>query len=316
MVVTEEGCHIAPDGAKLYTKTWKTDGPPKVIIAFVHGFSDHCNAYYDFFPALVAHGIEIRALDQRGWGRSVTDKASRGLTGPTEVVMSDLHSFVTGIFSSMKSTTSSNTATSPGTPVFVMGHSKGGAECLYYALNSSLDLPPIRGVLAYSPLIALHPSTRPWSLTVYAGRLAAKLSPGFQLVQPLNAYLMSRDRRVCEEWRQDPLCHDTGTLEGMAGMLDRGLWLEREEAGKSGKYKGPIWVCHGTGDEVNSYEASKRFVEGLDSQDKTFVSYEGAFHKLHTEPEGVKEALAKDVAEWVLKRCEGAAEDETSKAKL
>lgn len=135
-------------------------------------------------------------------------------------------------------------------------------------------------------------------------------------MQPLNEYLMSRDKRVCEEWRQDPLCHDTGTLEGMADMLDRGLWLESKQAGKSGKYKGPIWVCHGSADEVNSYEASRRFVDMLESDDKTFKSYEGAYHKLHAEPEGVKEALAKDVAEWILKRCEGTAGDEASMAKL
>ncbi|OAX77928.1 hypothetical protein ACJ72_07767, partial [Emergomyces africanus] len=293
------------------------DGPPKAIVAFVHGFSDHCNSYYDFFPTLASYGIEIRALDQRGWGRSVTDKASRGRTGRTEVVMSDLHSFVTSIFDSVKSTTPSNTDASPSaTPVFIMGHSKGGAEVLYYALNSSLEVPPISGVLAYSPLIALHPSTRPWNLIVFMGRIASKVVPSFQLVQPLNEHLMSRDKRVCEEWRQDPLCHDTGTLEGMAGMLDRGAWLDSEKAGKRVQYKGPIWVCHGSADEVNSYEASQRFVERLESDDKTFQSYEGAYHKLHAEPGGVKEALAKDVAEWILKRCKSTVGDEASKAKL
>ncbi|EEH07260.1 lysophospholipase [Histoplasma capsulatum G186AR] len=317
MVATEEGWHVASDGVKLYTKTWKTDGPPKAIIAFVHGFSDHCNSYYDLFPTLASYGIEIRAVDQRGWGRSVTDKASRGRTGGTEVVMSDIHSFVTSIFESIKSTTvSAHDASHSGTPVFMMGHSKGGAEVLYYALNSSLDLPPIAGVLAYSPLISLHPSTRPWNLTVFLGRVASKIMPSFQLVTPLNEYLMSRDKRICEEWRRDPLCHDTGTLEGIAGMMDRALWLESEQAGKNCKYKLPIWVCHGSADEINSYEASKRFVERLESDDKTFKSYEGAYHKLHGEPDGVKESLAKDVAEWIFKRCEGPARPNASRAKL
>ncbi|EGE85528.1 alpha/beta hydrolase [Blastomyces dermatitidis ATCC 18188] len=316
MVATEEGWHVAPDGAKLYTKTWKADGPPKAIIAFVHGFSDHCNSYYDLFPTLASYGVEIRALDQRGWGRSVTGKASRGLTGGTEVVMSDFHSFVTGIFDSVKSASSSDSDASEIPAVFIMGHSKGGAEVLYYALNSSLDLPPIAGVLAYSPLIALHPSTRPWNLTVFLGRIASKVLPNFQLVQPLNEYLMSRDKRICEEWRQDPLCHDTGTLEGIGGMLDRGAWLEGEQVGKDCKYKGPIWVCHGSADEINSYEASRSFVERLESDDKTFKSYEGAYHKLHGEPEGVKEALAKDVAEWILKRSEVATNHNAPTAKL
>ncbi|QSS64364.1 lysophospholipase [Histoplasma capsulatum] len=262
MVSTEEGWHVASDGVKLYTKTWKTDGPPKAIIAFVHGFSDHyfgspqqqtrCIDYGSCFIRNIhdkqcaipkkQSNAKIIVLT-RGWGRSVTDKASRGRTGGTEVVMSDIHSFVTSIFESIKSTTvSDHDASHSETPVFMMGHSKGGAEVLYYALNSSLDLPPIAGVLAYSPLIALHPSTRPWNLTVFLGRMASKIMPSFQLVTPLNEYLMSRDKRICEEWRRDPLCHDTGTLEGIAGMMDRALWLESEQAGKNSKYKLPIWL--------------------------------------------------------------------------
>ncbi|KAK2741407.1 hypothetical protein FQN55_008323 [Onygenales sp. PD_40] len=330
MVATEEGWHAAPDGRKLYTKTWKvlkflllssqrplkrsfvddlsavTHGPLKAIVAFVHGFSDHCNAYYGFFPALASHGIEVRAFDQRGWGRSVTDKASHGLTGTTEVVMTDIHSFVMGIFDSLKS----DSGSPADTPIFLMGHSMGGAEVLYYALNSSLDLPPLRGVLAYSPLIALHPSTRPSIVTVVLGRLVSKVLPSRQMVQPLNENLICRDKRVCQEWREDSLCHDTGTLEGLAGMLDRGIWLESAESGRSRKFKGPVWVCHGTGDEINSYDASRKFVEVLESQDKTFQTYQGAYHKLHAEPEGVKEALAKDIVEWILKRCESAAPDD------
>ncbi|KAK2789512.1 hypothetical protein FQN52_006040 [Onygenales sp. PD_12] len=256
--------------------------------------------------ALLRLKTKISFMDVRGWGRSVTDKASHGLTGTTEVVMTDIHSFVMGIFDSLKS----DSGSPADTPIFLMGHSMGGAEVLYYALNSSLDLPPLRGVLAYSPLIALHPSTRPSIVTVVLGRLVSKVLPSQQMVQPLNENLICRDKRVCQEWREDSLCHDTGTLEGLAGMLDRGIWLESAESGRSRKFKGPIWVCHGTGDEINSYDASRKFVEVLESQDKTFQTYEGAYHKLHAEPEGVKEALAKDVVEWILKRCESAAPDD------
>lgn len=186
-----------------------------------------------------------------------------------------------------------------------MGHSMGGGEVLYYILNSSYGLPPIRGVLAYSPLVAMHKTTRPWDITVFAGKLAAKVAPHRQIYKPLDPYLMSRDKRIADELKHDELCHDTGTLEGIAGMLDRAKWLDSQKSPiNSPSYEGPVWICHGTADQINSFAASRSFIDRLDCVDKTFMSYEGAYHKLHTEPDGVKEAFANDVAEWILKRCE------------
>jgi len=195
----------------------------------------------------------------------------------------------------------------------------GGAEVLYYMLKSSplpsssrtssasasLPLPPIRGLLAYSPLVALHPTSRPMALTVIVGKLAAKVLPNYQVVQHLETGLMCRDKNVCEEWENDALCHDTMTLEGLAGMLDRGAWLDhlKPGAGRTDGEAPAVWVCHGTADQVNSFEASRHFVDGLAVRDKTFKAYEGGYHKLHMEPGGIKEALVKDVAQWVLARC-------------
>lgn len=213
----------------------------------------------------------------------------------------------------------------------------GGGEVLYYMLKSSplpsssqpsstsasLPLPPIRGILAFSPLIALHPTIRPMALTVIMGRLAAKVMAHHQLVQRIEPSLMCRDKKVCEEWQNDTLCHDTMTLEGFAGMLDRGAWLEHLKPGAS-RTDGEapaVLVCHGTADQVNSFEASRLFVDCLGVPDKTLKAYEGGYHKLHAEPEGIKEALAKDVAEWVLARCphpgtDDEREGQMSKAKL
>ena len=245
----------------------------------------------------------------RGWGRSVTTPATQGLTGPSSVVLSDIHSFVTGIHSSIQKHVAESVKVlgqnSPP-PIFLMGHSMGGAEVLYYMLNSPLFPTWIRGVLAYSPLIVLHPSSRPWNLTVRMGRLAAKVRPHHQLHKPLDPNLVCRDKRVCEEWKEDPLCHDTGTLEGMAGMLDRGEWLDalRSSSDTERSTDTALWVCHGDADQINSFEASQLFTQAVGVRNKTFKSYEGGFHKLHAEPNGMKEAFAKDVAEWILGQCD------------
>lgn len=314
MATAEEGFHLTPDGTKLYTKTWKTVGQPRAILVFVHGYSDHCNRYYDLFPTWASYGIEVRAFDQRGWGRTVTKPSDCGRTGPTSVVLSDIHSFLQTLTPLVTQTT----------PLFLMGNSMGGGEVLYYILhpdspfNSVTDTdskrPHLTGVLACSPLVALHPSTGVSALTVIAGRIAGKLLPAFHIHPALDAKFMSRTESVCEDWINDPLCHGTGTLEGVAGMLDRGLWLEGLSlSGPNGKDSvervkdllPAIWFGHGSGDRVNSWDATKQLATTLEGVhvDVTFQSYDGAYHKLDADLPEVGEKFRKDVAEWILARC-------------
>ncbi|GAD97830.1 hypothetical protein PVAR5_6512 [Paecilomyces variotii No. 5] len=213
----------------------------------------------------------------------------------------------------------------PKAPLFVMGHSMGGGQLLTYIFHPESPFndpkqtrPDLSGAMVYSPLIALHPSTRPSMLKVTLGRLAGRLFPHRQLYSPVNASLVSRDPQVCTDYVTDELCHDTGTLEGLAGMLDRGLWLEAIATGRAQPYAHaegdvaetarralpPMWFCHGDDDQVNLYDATKQFAETVTTvRDKTFRQYEGGYHRLHAEPEGMKDQFATDVTEWILEKC-------------
>lgn len=160
----------------------------------------------------------------------------------------------------------------------------GGAEIIQYAACGPAEVKAqIRGYLAESPYLALHPSSQPSRFTVAAGRLASKVLPKRQMVQKLDSTSLSRDPKVCREWADDELCHDTGTLEGLAGMLERGDQLDRdavvltEGQGYGGKTR--IWVAHGSKDLVTSYDTSKRWFERLAVEDKEFKTYEGWYHK-------------------------------------
>jgi predicted alpha/beta hydrolase len=77
----------------------------------VHGFNDHVNRYYGFFPYLAERGIAVYGFDQRGWGRSAPNHADKGKTGPTARVLDDLAAFIRTQLPSVE------------VPVFVLGHS-------------------------------------------------------------------------------------------------------------------------------------------------------------------------------------------------
>ena len=243
----------------------------------------------------------------------MTSLADRGDTGPTSRVLADITSVI------------SSQLPSPA-PLFLMGHSLGGAETLYYAAKGPAEIrQQIVGYLAESPWIALYHATQPSWLKVFAGRLAARVVPKWHLTERVNLPWVTRDKEVVKALAEDDLCHDTGTLEGFAGCFDRsgeldsGAIVLKDSEGAGGKAR--LWLGHGTEDRVTSFEASKRFVERQHVEDKEFKIYEGWFHQrelfheakklsklikhgniVHSEPGDDKITFANDVANWIIAR--------------
>lgn len=295
-ITIEEGWLALPDGNKLYTKTTHpaTSTPIKARLAFVHGFSEHIGFYDPFFRILAGRGIAVYAFDQRGWGKSVLERRHKGLTGTTSQVLDDITEFLRTIPSNASA------------PLFLMGHSMGGAEVLMYAAQGPPATSGIRGFLAEAPFVALHPKSRPWKSTVVLGRLAGRLLPHFQMVNKLDLNLLSRDPDHAKRVEADELCHDTGTLEGLAGMLDRAAMLEdgrvtiKEGAGEGGKTR--LWVGHGTADGICDFEATQRMFKQVEAEDREMRAYEGWYHQLHVEAGEDKVKYAEDVVKWILDR--------------
>ena len=103
-----------------------------------------------------------------------------------------------------------------------MGHSMGGGQVLCYAAQGPQDVRKhIRGYLLESPFVDFDQKSKPSSIQVFAGRLAGKVLPRKQLVNKLDPALLSRDQEIGKRFEADELCHNTGTLEGLAGLLDR-----------------------------------------------------------------------------------------------
>ncbi|KEF60168.1 uncharacterized protein A1O9_05018 [Exophiala aquamarina CBS 119918] len=265
--------------------------------------ADLALAYYDFFPTLSSppHNIAVYAFDQRGWGRSVNKPTEKGNTGPTSLVIADIHDFVLHVASLPEA---------KGRPLFLMGHSMGGNESLYYLLSDPAafsNRPPIAGLLLEAPYIELDPSEQPSFLKVFAGKLAAFLLPTTQLKQKLDSTYLSHAAKVREDWVNDPLCHDTGTLEGLKGLLQRAGDLSsmshgHQIAGLHPTLPCPVWLGHGTSDRVVSASAAKRLFDVLAAPegDKVYQAYPDAYHKLHAEPDGVGQKFTNDVAGWIL----------------
>ncbi|KAI9155265.1 putative monoglyceride lipase [Paramyrothecium foliicola] len=276
------------EGVSLYTKTWNPAGPVKAKLIFVHGYSDHVNLYSNFFPLVAARGIQVLGFDQRGWGRSVTKPAERGLCGPTSQVIADIAAFI-------------KTHLPSDVPVFVMGHSMGGGEVLTLAGDPAYKelVKQIRGWILECPFIGFTPSEEPSFVKVFLGRLVGHLLPKRQMVNELDPAVVTRDPEMAKRIHEDPLCHNTGTLEGLASMLDRTALLT-SVAIKMDKHVQGMFFAHATDDKVCSYDKAMNWAKQQSMEDLTIKSYQDAYHMLHADP--CKEEFANDIAEWMLKR--------------
>ena len=197
--------------------------------------------------------------------------SERGHTGPTQRVLDDLSSFI-------------KTVIPCPIPLFLMGHSMGGGEVLCYAAQGPAEIRKrIRGYLLESPFVDFSPASKPSPVTVFLGRLAGKLLPHRQMVNKLDVGLISRDPNVQKQFLEDDLCHDTGTLEGLSGLLDRTVALAKgkitipDDAGEGGVTR--IFIAHGTEDGITNYDATKNLADRLTAKDKEFKSYDGFYHR-------------------------------------
>jgi acylglycerol lipase len=257
----------------------------------IHGFSDHIGRYYELFPTLANAGIAVHGLDQRGWGRSVKKPSQRGLTGPTSQVIADIAAFI-------------KTHLPSDVPLFVLGHSMGGGQVLTLASTPQYEdiIKQVRGWILESPFIGFTAEEEPGWLTVFSGRLAGRLMPHFHLHRPIAPEKISRDPEVVASIKKDDLMHDTGTLEGLAGLLDRTAALSNGDAKLSRNVKSLV-LMHGDADRVCSFEKAREWFDRQTIEDGEFRVYEGFYHQLHSDLG--RERFYKEVKDWILERAGG-----------
>lgn len=158
----------------------------------------------------------------------------------------------------------------------------------------------IRGWVLECPFIGFTPGAEPSIITVTLGRFASRFLPKFQMEHIIPPEFLSHDPAWAESIRNDPLCHNTGTLQGLASMLDRTAVLDSGSV-KLGAHVRSLWLAHGTDDKTCSFDAAMRWLERQENvQDKSSKSYEGAYHQLHADD--CKEEFGRDLVTWILER--------------
>jgi len=282
------------DGHQFYTRTYAAS-TPKAVVLFVHGFAEHVGRYEHFHVNYPKRDITLFSYDLRGFGRTALDAQHRSKDsayGKTnwKWQMSDIEHWAKYLVK-----------TYPNVPLFLMGHSMGGALTLGYATRSSPPPSPesvklFTGFIISSPLIVLT-TPQPKFLRWTGGKLA-NLAPYMSFPADVKAEDLSRDPAANDANLNDPLIKRQGTLRGLDDMLSGGERL-LENDWRLWPKSMPVLFVHGTDDKVTSHKATQSFYDKMVADDKKISLYEGGYHELVHEIDGIPEKLFEEITSWV-----------------
>lgn len=269
-----EGTFTGNHGTRIDYDNWTPDGDPVAILVLAHGLGEHARRYDHVVARLLEIGLVVYAPDHRGHGRS----------GGKRVELKEWRDFTDDLHRVFDIARTAH----PGLPVYLLGHSMGGAIALDYALDHQSDL---AGLILSGPAVDVTSGTP--GIVVALGKIIGRYAPGLP-VQTLDANLVSRDPKVVAAYNADPLVHHGKVPAGIA----RGLIVNAESLpARLPSLTLPLLLVHGEQDGLASVNGSRTIASAAGSTDLTYREYPGLYHEVFNEPE--QEQVLDDVVGWL-----------------
>jgi len=263
---------------ELFARSWRPEGPAIAALIVVHGLRDHSGRYAEAAQALARAGVAVHAFDLRGHGRSPGERVY--IERFTEY-QEDLGRFLAQV-----------RAREPGVPVFMMGHSMGGAIVTSYVREAR---PELAGVVLSAA--ALQPGADLSPLLIRVTKRLGERHPRWRVLR-LKPRLFSRDPEVVREnAKTDPLIDRRPGPARTAAELLRTL---EQIAGSMEQVRAPLLILHGGADRITDPAGSAALHQRAGSPDKTLKIYPGLYHDLLHEPE--RALVLAEISSWLLAR--------------
>jgi len=258
----------------LYAQAWLPETTPRAVIVLSHGLAEHGGRYATLAGELVQRDYAVYALDHRGHGRSSGPRAN---IERFSYLVSDFCAF-----------TGRCARQHLDTPVFMLGHSMGGAVAFASALRVQHTL---RGLVLSAPALATDQKVS--SLQEMFVRLLSVVAPNTgALTLPANA--VSRDPAVVARYEADPLVHHKAIpARTLVELLDAMQGFPASAV----KLLLPTLVLHGTADKLVPLAATRPVYHAFGTRDRVVKVYDGLYHEVFNEPE--RERVTADLLRWL-----------------
>lgn len=276
-VVHQTGHFEGDGGLKLFRQSWRPNRAARGALVVVHGLKDHSSRYAALAQRLAQDGYAVHAMDLRGHAASSGDRV---WVDSFDQYAADLDLFVNAVRKDEGEV-----------PLFVMGHSMGGAIVTTWTLGRD---PKVSGIILSAP--ALKKGDDISGFLVGVTRVLGSVFPRLAVLD-LPKEKFSRDPAVIADMEKDPLV-DQG--KGPARTAKELLNALEAIGQKMPEFKHPVLLLHGTQDGLTNPEGSRELHQKAASTDKTLKIYEGLFHDLLHEPE--REQVMRDIHDWLNAR--------------
>ncbi|KAF6303047.1 monoglyceride lipase [Rhinolophus ferrumequinum] len=271
---------VNADGQYLFCRYWKPEGTPKALIFVSHGAGEHCGRYDELAQMLVGLELLVFAHDHVGHGQSEGER----------MVVSDFHVFIRDVLQHVDTVQKDY----PGLPVFLLGHSMGGA----IAILTAAEKPGyFSGMVLISPLVLANPESAT-TFKVLAAKVLNLVLPNMSL-GPIDASVLSRNKTEVDLYNTDPLICRAGLKVCFGIQLLNAV--SRVERALS-KLTLPFLLLQGSADRLCDSKGAYLLMESAKSQDKTLKIYEGAYHVLHKELPEVTNSVFHEINMWISQR--------------
>src|SRR5688572_10869840 len=217
------------DGLQLSGQYYIPKDQIKGVVCLLHGMGEHFGRYQhvaDFFSSI---GYATIGMDHRGHGKS---EGKKGHTPSYEHLMNDIDLLLKKtheLFADI--------------PVILYGHSMGANLAANFALRKK---PNLKGLILTDPYFKLAFDPPAWK--VMLGKISAGIVPTLSQPTGLEVAAISRDPKVVEAYKKDPLVHDKITSAFFVNVHGAATYPIEHASSLSCK----TLVMHGTADRLTS----------------------------------------------------------------
>lgn len=276
-----EGYFDGKRQTRIYWQHWLPENV-RADVVIAHGLGEHGGRYQHVAKTLADTGCAVYALDHRGHGKS----------GGPRVFIDRFANAVEDINTLVDIVVEKRRSRSRRRPIFLLGHSMGGALSLSYTLKYGERL---SGLALSGPAVALDgapPMTGPIS------KLLSSLAPKLGMFA-IDPGLVSQDPEAVAAYRSDPLnAHGKVPARTLGEIVKFVEWLPAALP----MIRLPVLLMHGGEDKLAGVSGSRMVADRISSMDKTLIVYDGLYHEIFNErPEDRKQVL-EDLAGWIKLR--------------
>ncbi len=270
-----EGRFTTADHVSLFQQSWlPLKGKTKAAIIIVHGLKDHSDRYAEAARKFSQNGYAVYAYDLRGHADS---EGRRVWVDSFDQYIADLEKFYDFVIKS-----------EPNKPVFIFGHSMGGAIVTEFALKNSH---PVAGLILSAPALKVGEDIN--GFLIGTTKVLGSVFPTMAVLK-LDDEAFSKDPKVVQELKNDPLVyHGKGPARTAKELLKAIARIQE----KMPDVTVPFITLHGDQDKLTNPEGSRELFQKAKSIDKTIKIYPGLYHDLLHEPE--KDKVYADILAWL-----------------